>query len=135
MFVSEVAMREQRPGHVVLRASKVFAASRWVGTGYSLLYRTKEEVAEFLRELLVGLVVLDYSIPPRLWRPHNRLLEEVVEQDPRWELLGRYPLTRQGTRIPDAISVYRQIGHEDRPVGTIRIDMRFALKKVIQLTK
>ena len=35
MFISEVAMRERRPGHVIQRASKSLASSTWSGSGYT----------------------------------------------------------------------------------------------------
>ncbi len=40
MFIEEVAMREARPGHYVLRASKVLSTSRWDGSEYDAFYKT-----------------------------------------------------------------------------------------------
>jgi 4-amino-4-deoxy-L-arabinose transferase-like glycosyltransferase len=37
MFISEIAMREKRPSHIVLRASKVLSQSDWMGARYKLL--------------------------------------------------------------------------------------------------
>jgi len=35
-FISEVAMREARPGHIILRASRMLAESDWNGRDYKL---------------------------------------------------------------------------------------------------
>ena len=34
MLIAEIAMRDRRPGHFVLRGSKVLARSDWNGNGY-----------------------------------------------------------------------------------------------------
>ncbi|MEJ7636685.1 MAG: hypothetical protein WKF75_01545 [Singulisphaera sp.] len=39
-FISEMATIDERPGHVILRASKVLGPSAWLGSGYKPLRRT-----------------------------------------------------------------------------------------------
>lgn len=41
-FIAEVATRDRRPQHVVLRADKLLSGSDWVGSRYELLYSSPE---------------------------------------------------------------------------------------------
>jgi hypothetical protein len=135
MFISEVAMREQRPGHIVLRASKVLSTSRWDGKEYEMLYQTPEQIMSYLEEIQVEILVLDLSVP--IWGQfeHHLLLKETLKAYPqRWELLGTYSLTRQATEHPDALQVYRLVGHEKQPMKPIRVDMRKMLGKILEKT-
>ena len=133
MFIAEIAMRERRPGHIVLRASKILAKSEWTGRNYEALYHTPAEVMSYLEQIPVGVLVSDRSIPVQDQREHHRLLNQMLEAYPqRWELVGTYPLTRGGTQYPDALRMYRLIGHENRRVGTIHIDMSYMLNKTIR---
>ena len=133
MFISEVAMRERRPGHVVMRASKSLANSRWDGGEYVPLYRTPEEMMRHLEGIPVEAVVIDRSIPVRRQVEHHRLLEETLgEYRERWEFLGSFPLMREGILHRDALRVYRLVGHESKPLGKIRLDMRQMLKRTIE---
>ena len=123
MFVSEVAMRELRPGHFVLRASKVLASSRWDGSEYEVLYRDVNEVESFLEETGVGVVVLDCSSPES--RRHLKLLGETLAAFPvTWEFLGSHRVTRDGVETERGILVYgsRTVGvQRRRPIeGDIR---------------
>jgi hypothetical protein len=122
MLISEVAMREKRPGHIVLRASKMLFRSSWTGEEYRPLYQTPAELLRFLEDTPVGILVIDLSAPVQ---QHQRLLLEVVNSHPeRWKLLASYP---QGAGRPEAwrqVRVYRLAGHEGRPVGKIRMDLR-----------
>jgi hypothetical protein len=133
MFIAEMAMRERRPGHIVLRASKVLAKSLWTGSDYKALYHTPVEVMRYIEQIPVGILVMDRSIPVRKQREHHSLVKQMLEAYPqRWALLGTYPLTRAGTEYPDALWIYRLIGHENHRVGTIRVDMGYMLNKTIE---
>jgi hypothetical protein len=132
MFISEVAMREDRPGHIVLRASKVLGMSRWGGNEYEALFSTPDEMLTYLKGVPVGIVIVDFSVSKKHQVKHHHLLKEALEANSEcWELLGTYPLTRQGTEYPNALYVYRLVGHENRPVGPIRLDMHHMLNKVL----
>jgi hypothetical protein len=133
MLISEVAMRERRPGHIVLRASKILSRSRWNGESYELLYKTPEEMMSYLEGIPVGVVVLDVSIPVEHQTADFRILQETLNAfTQQWAPVGSYPLTRQGTEYAGALQVYRLLGHENRPMGTIRLDMRPMLNKTIE---
>ena len=128
-FIAEVAMREQRPAHFVLRASKVVAKSDWAGGSYELLYQTPAELMQYLEELPVGILVIDTS-PAGNRRPHHHLLRETVRAySHRWELLGSYAGEDPSA---GALQAYRLIGHENRPMGRIRIDMDYMLNRILE---
>lgn len=118
VFISELAMRERRPTHIVLRASLVLANSDWNGRGYHLLKSTPEEINAFLASIPVGLVVLDRSAGFAHW-PHQELLAEAMHR-PEWQLAGSYPRGAD----PDAgqVQIYRYTGPRVLR-ARIRVDM------------
>jgi hypothetical protein len=123
MFISEVAMHEKRPGHIVLRGSKVLADSNWTGRTYRPRYRTTDNEMRYLEGIPVGIVIID--LLPREQKEHQTLLRQTIQDYPnRWELLGSYPAHK--------VLVYRLVGHENRPVGKIRIEMEHNLKRAIE---
>ena len=61
IFIAELAGRERRPGHRVLRASKVLSTSNWDGSRYRPVYRTAEDVGEYLAAADIRIVVVDVS--------------------------------------------------------------------------
>jgi hypothetical protein len=134
MFIAEVAGHERRPGHVVLRASKVLAKSMWDTSGYIPLYRTAEEVMEFLTKVPVDIVVVDTSIPAssaRL-RQQPQLLQAIGDRPDRWKLLGSYAETRGRGVQPDAIKVYQLVRADAGRRRAIRIDMSDVLGRTIE---
>jgi multisubunit Na+/H+ antiporter MnhF subunit len=134
MFIAEVAGHERRPGHVVLRASKVLAKSKWDSSDYTPLYRTGDEVMDFLTTIPVDVVVVDTSIlesSARL-RQQPQLLQAIGEHPDRWTLIGSYPEVRGQGVQPDAIQVYRMTPDEARPRRPIRIDMSEVLGRSLQ---
>jgi 4-amino-4-deoxy-L-arabinose transferase-like glycosyltransferase len=76
MSVSEIAIREHRPGHYVLRGSKVLADSTWMGANYRSLYQDTKGVLQALDRAKVSVVILeaDSSASP----PHHKLLGEAL---------------------------------------------------------
>lgn len=111
MLISEVAMRERRPGHIILRGSKVLSSSNWFGGNARTLFASAGELNEFLRSTPVGLVVLD-SDPPRA-PVHHSLLWSAIQQDSgSWQLAGRFPQRRGQGRKTGDIYLYRLRDHE-----------------------
>lgn len=111
MLISEIAMREKRPGHIILRGSKVLSSSNWFGGDARMLFASARELDEFLRGVPVGFVVLD-SDPPRPPVHHSLLWSAIQEGSGHWELAGRFSQRRgQGRRTGD-IYLYRLRGHE-----------------------
>ncbi|MCI0338135.1 MAG: glycosyltransferase family 39 protein [Acidobacteria bacterium] len=133
MFIAEVAPLEQKPGHIILRSSKVLSQSLWSGDQYQLLYHTPEEVMRYLDEIPVGIVVMGDWLFRSMFehRDHYNQLNEVLKSYPQnWELLGSYP--RRLDEDLGEIRVYRRIGHENKPINKTRIDMRSKLGEAVE---
>jgi hypothetical protein len=130
MLVSEVAMREKRPGHIVLRAGKMLARSSWMGDSYQMLYQSPAEVMGCLAGIPVALLVVD-SLPETRY-PHQDLILEMLRLFPeRWSLVRSYPRYRSGSGVRGTIDLYRLVGHEGKPPGGIRIEMPKTLGRTI----
>ncbi len=126
-FIAEVALEERRPGHIVLRASKALASSTWKGASYKALFAGPEEVAAYLESIPVGIVALDTN-PRRAPPLHEYQLREVMSRHPeRWERLGLRGEKSSG------LALYHLVGHQSRPAGTIRLDMRRKLGRFLEL--
>jgi Dolichyl-phosphate-mannose-protein mannosyltransferase len=131
MFISEIAMRDKRPSHIVLRATKMLSQSDWMGARYKLLYNTPEEVMNFLRSVPVEIVVI-HSESGEVESPDHKLLRQAIAEFPtEWQHLGTYPKL-QGTKGGSTIDVYRLKSAAGRHVGTIRIDLPFTLRRPIE---
>jgi hypothetical protein len=121
ILISEVAARESRPGHIVLRASKMLASDDWMGRQYRALFQDQGEVLEYLEAIPVGIVIIDGD---GRRTPHGQLLYQGIQSHPeKWELFAEYPPTGGSNPRTSDILVYRLIGHEGKPVGKIRIPM------------
>ncbi len=131
MLISEMVMREKRPSHVVLRASKMLSQSDWNGAYYKLLYGTSEEVMKFLDSIPVELVVIDdrsHATPT----PHHALLKQTIAAFPdRWRHIGSFPQSR-AAGSPADIEIYQLKSAVGRIRGKIRIDLPYTLKRSIQ---
>ena len=131
-LIAEVAMRDQRPGHFLLRASKALARSDWQGDKYELLRPTPEETMAYLESVPVRLLVMDRN-PAKHAIPHHRALLQVLERYPeRWRLLAVYPGAVRVSARDSRIEVYRLVGQENRPVGKIQIDLKRTLGRLIE---
>jgi hypothetical protein len=119
ILISEVAMREARPGHIVLRASRMLAESDWNGRNYKLKMKTPAEVQRFLEEAAVDVVVLDGKQDYN-FEHHRELLETIKE--PRWRRIGVYPHTIDSFTEPDRIEVWRQSGVA-KPAPAFTVEM------------
>ncbi len=129
MLIDEVAMREARPSHFVLRASKMLGRSDWNGGHYAPKYHTTEEVMKFVDSIPVELVVVDNE--PGLTAPsYYPLLKQTIAAYPSlWERAGTYP---QAHGAGPTIDVYRLKSAAGRTPGKIRIDMPFTLGRSIE---
>jgi hypothetical protein len=110
MFISEVAMREKRLGHIVHRGSKLLASSSWSGGDYEAKAADAAGLVKVFANAHVGLIVVDTTVPEeRLAKmPHHKLLEEVAASDPQaFEPLAMYPMLRGNERFEHGIRLYR----------------------------
>jgi hypothetical protein len=135
MMLSDLASREGRPGHFILRGSKVLADQTWEGTDYKLRHRTPAELIAYLDSVPVDYVITDGS-PSEFARPaHLDLLDRTIRETPqRWREVGRFPRMRQGHSWPDALRVYEFI-HPPSAGVQIRIDLHRMLNRKIELNK
>lgn len=132
IFIAAIAMNEKRPGHVVLRGSKVLAESLWTEESYRLLYETPEAMMKYLASVPVGVLVLDLT-PGPLRHPHNEQLMQMLQQYPdRWQLLGTYPKNGKPPVPGQQVRVYKQLNVSAHPAGKLRIDMQPMLGKNIE---
>jgi hypothetical protein len=130
MFVAEVALRDQRPGHYVLRASKILSTSRWNADEYHLLHSTPEEVQASLEEIPVRLLVVDHT-PSKLQYPHQALLDAMLAKYPeKWKHIESCPSDKPNA-LGGRVDVYELQGAATRHTH-IRIDMLHTLHRVIE---
>ena len=121
-LISEIAMREARPGHVILRASKMLADMDWNGRNYKLKMETPEQIRQFLESTPIEIVVLDRTPGHRL--EHEDLLEASITS-PGWERIGVYPTAPDSFTWRQArVEVWRQQGVSQRPAPHFSVDMR-----------
>lgn len=124
MFIPEIALREPRPGHYVLRASKVLSQSRWNLDSYQLLYSTPEDLMRYLSSIPVKLVVIDNGQGP-VRVPHQDLLKQTIARySDQWKPVS-YPNARGN------IAVYEYVGAAQGG-DKVKVDLRYTLKKILE---
>ncbi|MGA2132399.1 MAG: glycosyltransferase family 39 protein [Bryobacteraceae bacterium] len=129
-FISEIAMHDARPGHIVLRSTKVLSSSTWYGTVYHLRYENSQDIRNFLDQAPIDAVAVD-TRSPQAWpdeaafRLENRVLE-ALQGDPHWKLRERFPKLNGAQPW---IDLYTRVGPQ--PSGPIRLDLRYTLGKDI----
>lgn len=125
MFISEVAMREKRPGHFVQRASKKLAASTWEGGAYHLTYckkmgdksgteySTADQLAALLNQDSVEYIIIDDSVPKENQSKHLALLRAAVAQHSSdFHLIQSFDMLRANNVFTNALRLY-QVAHSD----------------------
>jgi hypothetical protein len=123
MLISEVAMRESRPGHIVLRASKMLSSNDWMGNDYRPLFHDQDEMLQYLADFPVGIVIIDGQ---GRRTPHGSLLYAGILSRPgEWELMTW--LSGDHNAEAGDILAYRAIGHEGKPVRKFQIPMKLSL--------
>lgn len=82
MLIAEVATAERRPGHRILRGSKVLVETDWMGYRYRSLYADEEDAIRYLESVPVGLIVVDHRGAPT---PYCGQLAAALDLHPgRW---------------------------------------------------
>jgi 4-amino-4-deoxy-L-arabinose transferase-like glycosyltransferase len=120
MLISEIAMRENRPGRFVLRATKALARIDWNATAQEPYYSNAPELLGYLDQVPVGVLVLDLS-GARVVYEHHALLQTTVGRYPdRFQLVAKYPSGPSSPR--GEIRVYRILGNENPAPGKVVID-------------
>lgn len=118
MITAEFVMRDRRPDHYVVRASKVLATQDVMGDKYQLKYHTPEQVMMVLDSIPVAIVVMQ-RCPKGKCGQHENLLNEAAALYPeRWRLSSVIP-----SEPASPILVYEIIGNETKTVQTLQLDM------------
>src|SRR5262249_30895743 len=130
MLISEMVMREPRPSHVILRASKMLSQSNWVGEHYEMVYDTPEGLMKFLRSVPVEVVVVHNEEPTP---PHQVLLKDTLRQfADDWTHVAQ----TKGNRAPgdpaSSVDIYRLKSPGARERGRIRINLPYTLGRSIE---
>jgi hypothetical protein len=99
LLISELAMREARPGHVILRGTKLLAEVDWNVTRYQSLFASPAEVLAALDHQQVQVVVTD-TFPAPAHFLHNRFLAEAIRNSGRFRLLATFPKGLSGVNGP-----------------------------------
>jgi hypothetical protein len=122
-FVAEIAMRDRRPNHFVLRASKMLARMTWGAEKYESRVANEAQVRDFLRAMGVSIVIID-TTPSVQWWPHHHLLRSVVAADPQWRLTRRY----------GPVELYEFQGVVKMP-EVIRVEVPYTLHRTLEATR
>jgi len=125
MLISEVAMRDRRPSHIVLRATKMLSQSDWMGAHYRSLYRTPEEVMTFLRSIPVDFVVIHDEQGLTGTSDHALLQRTISVFSSEWQHVGTY------MELGSTISVYHLKAATGERRGKIYIDLPYTLGHAI----
>ena len=108
MFISEIAMHEQRPGHTILRASKALASSTWSGSGYAPLFKDDDEVLAFLTSGKIQYLAIDDAVPEDKRREHQDQLKRVIEQHTdQFSLVASAEMIRDGEPQLAPVRLYK----------------------------
>jgi hypothetical protein len=122
MLTAEFVMRDRRPDHYVVRASKVLATQDVMGDNYQLKYNTPEQIMMVLDAIPVAIVVTQ-QCPKGKCGEHENLLNEAAALYPeRWRLSSTIP-----SESASPILVYQIIGNEAKTVQKLQIDMMKSL--------
>ena len=129
-FIAAVAAREKRPGHLVLRGSKMLARTTWSGDVYALRYKTVDELAAYLQSVPVDVLVVEVSGgQPQM--EHRKLVQSMLDSGAdRWKLNGTYPKKRSSSPPGAEVRVYCRTGGGLLPAGKIHIKVRHPLGDV-----
>jgi hypothetical protein len=132
MFISQVAMAEKRPGHYLVRASKVLCDCSWSGEEHTPLYPNPAALMGYFDRSPIQVVVDDESAPARSSFEFHHILRKTIQQYPsRWQLIGTFPVSRDGVVHPAAIKVYKVFG--TNPRASLEVNMRRMLNTTMEL--
>jgi hypothetical protein len=127
MLTAEFVMRDQRPNHYVVRASKVLATQTLMGDKYQLRYQSPEGIMTALDSIPIAVVVMR-QCPSEQCSGHENLLAQTAGSFPeRWQLAASIP-----NETGPSILVYRIVGNETKAVRTLQIDMSPTLGTTVE---
>ena len=108
-LVSELAMNGRKPAWTVRRASKLLAASDWMGRGYTLLFENEEKLSDYLQKAAISWIVIDESIPSDLRAEHHKLLENTLLKNPeKYRLIKSFSVIRGDASSASGVRLYHK---------------------------
>ena len=131
-FIAEMAMRERRPGHILLRGSKMLAEGDWFGLQNTLLYPSTDLATRFLDSIPVAVVVLHEDGAAKVHPDYTQLVELIRENAADWQCIGTYSAQTAASGTSENVRVYQYRNIAGRRAGKIRIDMSRMLGRSIE---
>jgi hypothetical protein len=119
MAVAEIAMRDLRPRHYVLRGSKVLSESDWAGKGYRSLFETPQQISSYLDSVPVDFVLMETNTS----RVHSRLLAEALR--------SRSGVWRQASASAEPLSLWERVHPIAHGKPNIRVGMKYTLHRTL----
>lgn len=116
------AMDPSRPSLWVLRASRTLIEDDWNGRGYTNHFPSLDALDERLRELGVGVLLLDTALTSDRRFEHHTLLEQLAMDPTRgWREAGAHDLVKDGEVHPAALLLYTRAVEGPLPVLELRL--------------
>jgi hypothetical protein len=110
MFISEVAMRDKRPGLTIERASKTLVDPKgrtWEGDGLKSRF-DDEKLVEYLRAGKIDFILLDSAVPERRLSQYHEQFNRVIDQNmPAFWKVDEGPLLRDGEPVHRPLRLFR----------------------------
>lgn len=107
------ATLHERSRMVMVRPSKLFARTNWLGTQYESLTNDLPALRSLVEELPIDVILIDEISPPNSL--HAQLLAELVRTDSHaWRLQRAYPRTRS-----HQVKVYARVNPSPLPVSKL----------------
>jgi hypothetical protein len=127
MLTAEFAMRDLRPDHYIVRASKVLATQTLMGDQYQLKYKTPDQVMTLFDSIPIAVAVIQKCSPGKCGEHENILVEAATLYPDRWRLSSIIP-DENGSPI----RIYQIIGNESKAVRSLQIDMTNTLGTTVE---
>jgi 4-amino-4-deoxy-L-arabinose transferase-like glycosyltransferase len=126
MLTAEFAMRDHRPDHYVVRATKVLANQTLMGDKYQLRYQSPDEMMAVLDSIPIAVVVIQPCVKSKCGEHENILIEAASRYPERWRLSSVIP-----SETSSPILIYQIVGN-DKPVRSLQIDMTNTLGTTVE---
>ncbi len=106
MFISEIAMRDHRPGVTVLRANKETAVMDWAGRGVRTRFKNDDDLVAWLRERGVGCIVVDTSMGDKRGPHHDQLIHLCETRTEQFWPASSSSVVREGKSGSQTVRLY-----------------------------
>lgn len=93
LMIAETELREKRPGHYMLRATKLLARVDWSDLHYTALYRSTAAVRRELNEIPVDALIIDFTPGERPLLHQKQLIGMLAAHPAEWRLAGSFGAT------------------------------------------